>query len=132
MTWNQIVGEYVIPALVTILGGALTALLALGIRYLERRLSIDIPARTERMLDDLVADATAYAEQQGRAAVKATKPRPVGNALLEMAVQYAEQESRRRKLPELARDQLVRLIESRLGHENAIAESRRVQNGAAS
>lgn len=119
MTWNDIVSEWVIPSLVTIAGGALTALLALAVRYLERRLHIDIPARTERALEGVVLDGVAYAEQLGRAAVRAGRPRPVGNALLEAALEYARAESKRRRLPELARDELIRRIESRLGRENA-------------
>lgn len=130
MTWNDIVSNYVLPSLVTIAGGVLTALLALAVRYLERRLHIDIPARTERALEGVVLDGVAYAEQLGRAAVRAQKPRPVGNAMLEAALGYVQAESRRRKLPELGRDELIRLIESRLGHENALRPSP-TSNGAA-
>lgn len=119
MTWNDIVSEWVIPSLVTIAGGALTALLALAVRYVERRLSIDIPARSEHALEGVVLDAVAYADQVGRAAVRAGRPRPLNNALLEAAIDYVRAESRRRRLPELGRDELVRLIESRLGRANA-------------
>ncbi|MCC7542341.1 MAG: hypothetical protein IT379_39350 [Deltaproteobacteria bacterium] len=129
MTWNDIVSEWVIPSLVTIAGGALTALLALAVRYLERRLRIDIPERTERALDGVAQDAVAYAEQLGRKAVREARPRPVGNALLEASLEYAQAEIRRRRLPELGRDELVRLIESRLGHENALRPSP-TSNGA--
>lgn len=120
MDWTQILNDDVIPAVTTILLGALTALVAVGVRYAERRLSIDIPARTERAIADLGTDAVAYAEQIGRRAVAAGGPRPVNSTLLESAIEYARTEARRRRLPELARDELVRLIESRLGHENAL------------
>lgn len=113
MTWGEVLNQTVIPGLVTVLLGVLSALALVGVRYLERRLRIDVPASVERVvIDEVIPGAVGYAEQLARRHAKGLGA-PV--AKLEVAVQFAQQELERRRLPELGRDALVRLIESRLG-----------------
>lgn len=116
MTWTELLTNEVIPHVAVIVLGVLGALAAVAIRYLERRLSIDIPAQVEDQVQIAVGMAVAATEQWAKVETKARSgERPVGNELLEHALREASAEIRRRRLPERARDELVRRIHAELG-----------------
>lgn len=115
MTWGDIIARDVVPVLASLLLAVATTAIGIGAAYLRRRWQLDVPARTEAQLEQLVAGAVAYGEQWAHGWAKTHGSTPIGSAKLERALEWATAEARRRGLPELARAELVRLVEAKLG-----------------
>lgn len=116
-----------------ILGGVLLAVGRALLRLIHDKLDLDGFVRLEsldRAWERLTDHGIAFAEQRSLRWAAERNELPEGTAKLEWAVQWIAEEARARKLPEKARDELVRLIEARLGHPDAPGASVRGQDAA--
>jgi hypothetical protein len=120
MDYLATAAEHLLPPLLVILSGVLTALGVAALRWLRARLGLEHLVTDEAIdaaVRDVVAAAAAYAEQLAHRWRIGLDPMPAdpARAKLEIALSFVARELRRRQLPEQARDRLVDLLEARLG-----------------
>lgn len=117
MDWTEtlrLLAEQLLPVVGVILAGVLSALGGLLVFYLQKWAGVKITQAQVDMLDDIIVDGIEYAEEQARKALKAKDPSPGSDSKLETAIAFIVTEARRKGLPEMARDTLVKVIESRI------------------
>lgn len=85
------------------------------IKVFESKTSIDVPAKTEEMIDEWLLKAVAYAEEKGRTAVK-TQLEPIkGPEKLEMAVNFVLDLAEKYNLKGLTKEKVTKMVEAKLG-----------------
>lgn len=109
-----------------VLDFAFQLLLALGVPFaywiihritgaVETKLGFTIPAPLTEELDSLLGKGIAYAEQKAAVVVKAGGDKLKGPAKLEIAANFVLDLAEQYKLPEMAKDKVEKLLESKLG-----------------
>lgn len=112
---GRVFAEQFLPVVAVILAGVLSALAGVVLVKLRAWAGVKISQAQEDALTDAVLDAIDFAEEQAHKALKAADPTPDSESKLEQAVSHLRLEIERRGLPEMARDELVRAIEARIG-----------------
>lgn len=115
MDYVKEIAEHLIPILAMILAGLASVLTPWLARKLAALLGLKVTAEQQKLIADIATRAVHYADQWATAKVKNDEPRPGGAAKLEAALGFAMPLIRQARLPELARDELVKAIESALG-----------------
>lgn len=111
----QTLTEYLLPLVVVVLTPVASGLGVLLYRKVASWLNVQVDEKQEQMLRQLVAEGTAYAEQQAMRWAKLRQKPATGDDKLEEALKFITAEAQRRGLPELARDALVAKVEAELG-----------------
>lgn len=109
--------EHIIPVVGVILAGVLGVVGTALVRKLAALVGVKITHEQLRTVEALAVRGVAYAEEWALKKVKNEGKRPAGPDKLEAALEFVTPMARRAGLPELARDELVKLIESALGEK---------------
>lgn len=114
--------ELLLPVVLLIAGPALAALSRSGVRWFAARTQL-LNIEQERAIADaftaVIDGGVAYAEARALRWAQERDQIPPGAEKLEAALTWIVDEAQDRGLPELGRDRLVRMIESRLGTDGA-------------
>lgn len=119
MWWQDILANLVEIAFVVLI----PVVLLLGrafLRWLQKKLDFDIDVSTTAKLESILFDALAYAEEQALKAIKKGEPKPGPETKLETAIAYVFARVKELGLPELARDSVVKLLESKLNQTRPV------------
>lgn len=83
-------------------------------KIFEAKTGYDVPANLEARLDAWAAQGVAYAEEQGRKALKANQDKLEMGAKKELALGYILDMAKTAGVPDLARDKLEKLVEAKV------------------
>jgi molybdenum cofactor biosynthesis enzyme MoaA len=124
--WHVILSDALIPLLVLVATPFLMMLTRRAVDAVDRYLELKWTESQKRQFDEIVLDAIAYAEEQGRKAVKGEKVfEEFTNAKkIEIAITYARKRAEELGLCELhdtASENLAERIEAKLFKERAKA-----------
>jgi hypothetical protein len=128
VTYGKVITEALLPALLSILTGALLVLGRYAHRWLARKLDIeDMVAEEHRdaLVRSIVETGTALAEQRGLKWARERGELPAGAQKLQWALDWIVAELQRRGLPEHARDELIDLIDASLANPAAPGDATR-------
>lgn len=84
------------------------------INVFEAKSKMDIPAKTQEMIDDWIQKGLLYAEQKAQNAINSKTTGIMGPAKLEMAANFALDLAQQHGYVDLAKDTVEKLIESKL------------------
>ena len=114
----NVLAQHLIPLVALLLSGVASVLGAWLGRLLARKLHVQLSQEQHALMIELVDGAIMRAEQW---ALNATKQGalPSGAEKLDVALKFLEGLARQYKLPEMARDRLVDLVESALGERHS-------------
>jgi hypothetical protein len=113
-----LVMQYVMPIVFVVLAGILAALGKLALSYLQQWAGVKIAESQLYMIENIAQDAYLWAEEKARSAVKLTKDnKPSSAKKLEWALKYAVIQMEEQKLPKMAQEALVLLIEAKLSQD---------------
>lgn len=126
MDYLKVMAEHLLPPLLVILAGVAGIVGRYVIRWLSVRLGVEELTRTSRVASlwtRAVDTGIAAAEHGALVWAREHGELMPGPAKLARALSVARDEAARMRLPELARDTLVDLIEARLGDPSAPGQS---------
>lgn len=134
VTWAKVVAEPLIEPLALILGAVALVLARRVSTWIAAKLGVE-DARALSLIEGQVVKVVdggiAYAEQKALVWTRQHGTLPDGAAKLKWATDWIVREAQRRGLPELARNALVDLVESRLGDPHAPGSAVRAEAIAA-
>lgn len=84
------------------------------VKVFEDKSGVAVPAQYDAMIDDWVKKGVMYAEEKGRAAANAKLADVKGPDKLELAANFVLDMVNKYDLPDMARDKVEKLIESKL------------------
>lgn len=99
----------------------LTWLVHKVIQYFTAKTHIEVPALTEQTIQDWAAKGVYFAEEQAHKANDATGQKLTGPAKLELALQFVLALTTEYGIDDIAREKIIKYIESHLGEERALA-----------
>jgi len=100
-----------------VLAAALVVLVHKVIQYVSAKTKIDVPAKVEETIEDWARRAISYAEEKAHQANQADPNKMKGPEKMEAAVTFAMDLAQQHGLEQVAKDKLVRAIESKLGED---------------
>lgn len=122
VVWLKAIAEPLIEPLALILGAVALVLARRVSTWIAAKLGVE-DARTRSLIEaqvvKVVDGGIAYTEQVANVWVREHGALPASPAKLQWALDWAVREAKRRGLPEMGRDALIDLIESRLGDPHA-------------
>jgi len=117
MDWTEFgtaVGTQLAPIISMLLVAVVTALISVGIAHLKKWTGINVTDKQRDMLTTMAAESVTYAEEQALKALKKADPTPDSDTKMELAVEYVVDQMRAAGIPEMAKGELVKVIESNL------------------
>lgn len=117
--WWMVLLDFLLQLISPIAIAALTTLAAIAVRKWGHKLDTDKQEALVRLTDGMITSGVAFAEEQGRKALRADNTKTDGAAKLETATDFVAQQLSTSGLPRIAEDELVKLIEARLARERA-------------
>lgn len=118
-TWWMVLLDFLLQLVAPLSIAVLTTLASVAVRRWGRKLDQDKQEALIRLTDGLVVSGVAFAEEQGRKALKAGGVKTEGAQKMSMATEFVSRQLAASGLPDIARDELTQLIESRLAQERA-------------
>jgi hypothetical protein len=122
VTWMKAIAEPLIEPLALILGAVALVLARRVSTWIAAKLGVE-DARALSLIEGQVVKVVdggiAYTEQRALTWAREHAALPDSAAKLQWAIEWIAREAKRRGLPELGRDALIDLIESRLGDPHA-------------
>lgn len=122
--WWMVLIDAIVQLVFPVIGVVLVALAQAGLKKWFAKLEKEgrmIELQTQesifRAVDGLVTGGLSFAEEQARKALKVDKVKTEGAAKMQIAVDFVMENLETSRLPEIGREELVRLIESRLNQE---------------
>jgi Bacteriophage holin of superfamily 6 (Holin_LLH) len=109
--------DNLIQAAGAILATALVVLVHKAIKYMTAKTAVEVPAKLEETIDEWARRAINYAEEKAHQANQAKADKMKGPEKLEAAVTFAMDLAQQHGLANIAKEKLVRAIESRLGED---------------
>lgn len=109
-SWQEQALMMVLTTLSAIATGAVPVLLL----WLRKKLKLDVDAKTQERLSQLAISGIQWAEEQAGKCLKDKLPRPTSKGKLDSAMGFVVGEMQRLKLPQMAADEVQKLIESNL------------------
>lgn len=109
-SWQEQALMMVLTTLSAIATGAVPVLLL----WLRKKLKLDVDAKTQERLSQLAISGIQWAEEQAGKCLKDKLPRPSSKGKLDSAMGFVVGEMQRLKLPQMAADEVQKLIESHL------------------
>lgn len=113
-TTGHAVMEYVMQTIVLIVTPILLLLAKRVVQIVEQKTGLTATAQQIQLIDDAVYRGVAYAEEQGRKALKLNEDLPPGELKRQMAVEFALDMVKNHKAAELSRDYLMKLVEAQV------------------
>lgn len=107
----------IIEIIAAALGVLLIWLTKNGISFLEKKTKIDIPQKTEEMIAEWAEMGIHYAVEKAHQYLKENGEKMKGPEKLDAALKFAMSLAEEHKLSAIAKEKLVKHIESRLGME---------------
>ena len=123
--------EHLLPPVLIIVAGVLTMLGRYLMKWLAHKLRAEQfyeQQAVEAAVDRVVSSAVSYAEQMALSWARDKQELATGPRKLDWALGYIRREMMEQRLPEMARDRMVDLIEARLGSPEAPGEAVRAQD----
>lgn len=124
--WWMVLLDALVQLTAPLVGAVLSTLGVIGMRKwfakMERegrKVDLETQAAIFQMIDGLVTGGVTFAEEQARKALKVGGPKTEGAEKMQAAVDFVVGNLENSGLPTIGRDELVRLIESRLHQERA-------------
>jgi hypothetical protein len=111
--WGTVL-ENLLPIVTAVLLPVLLVLVRKFLLWLEVKLDFDMNEAIELKILSLIEEGILYAEEQALKALKDGK-KLGSDDKLRLAIEYVVERCRDLGLPELARDKLVKLVESKVG-----------------
>jgi len=128
--WVKIVGENLLPIVVTIIMPILVVLARKGIKWLEKKLDFDMSVENENLLLEYVQQGVAYAEEKAMQKLKVDPADMTpGQKKLDTALEFVREQVQRQGWDELAGEKLARLIEAALNKQRGAATTATVTLG---
>jgi len=122
VAYAKVATEALLPFVLSLVGGALLILGRYAHRWLARKLDVEeliAEEHRDALVRSIIEGGISLAEQRAMVRLRERGELPDGAKKLEWALEWAIAEMKRRGVPELARDYLIDLIESRLGDPRA-------------
>lgn len=111
--------EYGVEVVAAALAVVLIWAVRRGVRWVERRLDVEVSGANEALLEQLTLKAVDYAEEKGRQYAKRVDRKLPGPEKLEVAAQWLIRQAQARDWDELGKREAVDLIESVLPRKRA-------------
>jgi hypothetical protein len=128
--YAKVATETLLPIVLSIVGGLLLVLGRFAHRWLARKLQVEeliAEEKRDQLTKDVVDGGITFAEQKGMGWARERGELPPSAEKLKWALDWITAEMRRRGLPELAREKLEQLIDSRLGNPKAPGHADRAE-----
>lgn len=116
-TWWMILLDFLLQLVMPLAIAVLTTLAGIAIRKWGRKLDADNQEAIIRVTDGIITSGLSYAEEQGRKALRAGNVRTTGADKLHSAIDYVKHQIDASGLPQVAENELIDLIESKLHQE---------------
>mgnify|MGYP003417569591 CR=1 FL=1 len=107
----------------TILGLVATYLTVKAIAYFEKKTKIDIPAATEKTIDEWADRAVGFAHEKSHQVLKQTGKKLDGNEKLSLATGFVNDMVKKHKLAEITEAKLKDYVEAKLGTKRIEGEA---------
>ena len=107
--------QLVSPIIIAVLG----TLVSIAIRKWGRKMDVDTQDRLIDVTQRLIAGGVAFAEEQGRKALKVGEAQSNGASKLQHAMDYVQERLQESGFSEIATDRLQKLIEAKLHAERS-------------
>jgi hypothetical protein len=117
--WWMVLLDFLVQLSAPIITAIFGILGAWAVRRLTRKWDIEKQEAVTRLVDGFVVSGVAFAEEQARKAFRADKKQTQGAEKLQSALDYIEQQISSSGVDQIARDELMKLIESRLQMERS-------------
>jgi len=117
--WWMVLLDALLQLVAPIVIGVLGTLASIAIRKWGKKLDVDTQDRFIGLTQNLISSGVAFAEEQGRKALKVGEAQTDGARKLQHAVDYIQEQLEESRLPQMGTEKLERLIESRLHAERA-------------
>lgn len=118
-TWWMVLLDFLLQLVTPIAIAVLTTLAGIAVRKWGKKLDADKQEALIRLTDGLITSGIAFAEEQGRKALRADKVKTESAQKLSLATEYIQNQLDQSGLPNIAAEELQKLIESRLQQERA-------------
>lgn len=109
----KIILENLLLVVVTVMSPFIMWFVHRGLAYLEKRYGLKVEETTRENTYRLIYQGVCYADEQAKKALKVKKPTK-SQKKLDMAMEFIVAEMKRNKLPEIAEDQLKKIVEAGL------------------
>ena len=130
VVYAKVVTEALLPVVLSIVGGMLLMLGKFAHRWLAQKLQVEeliAEEKRDQLTKEVVDGGITFAEQKGMGWARERGELPPSAAKLKWALDWIIPEMKRRGLPELAREKLEELIDSRLGNPKAPGHADRAE-----
>lgn len=117
--WWMVLLDFLLQLVVPIAIAVLTTMGGIAVRKWGKKMDADKQEALIRLTDNLVTSGIGFAEEQGRKALRAGNVRTEGAQKLSVATDFVSRQLSSSRLPAIAEEELVRLIEARLAQERA-------------
>jgi hypothetical protein len=117
--WWMVLLDFLLQLVTPIAIAVITALAGIAVRKWGRKLDADKQEAIIRLTDGIITSGLSFAEEQGRKALRVDKVKTESADKLQSAVDYVKQQLDASGLPQVAEDELVKLIEAKLHQERA-------------
>jgi len=117
--WWMVLLDALLQLVMPIAVAVLTTLASIAVRKWGKKLDSDKQEAIVRLTDGIVVAGLSFAEEQGRKALRVDKVKTESASKLQAAVDFIQGQLDQSGLPQIGKDELVKLIESRLHQERA-------------
>lgn len=117
--WWMVLLDFLLQLVTPIAIAVLTTLAGIAVRKWGKKLDTDKQEGLIRLTDGIITSGLSFAEEQGRKALRTNKVKTESADKLQLAVDYVSQQLDSSRLPQIAEDELVKLIEAKLQIERA-------------
>lgn len=117
--WWMVLLDFLVQLSAPLVTGILGVLGTWIVRKLTKKWDVEKREAAERLTSNFITSGVAFAEEQARKALRTDKVKTEGAEKLQTAVDYVQQQLQTAGVGDIARDELVNLIESRLHMERA-------------
>lgn len=115
--WWMVALDFILQLVAPIAIAVLTALAGIAVRRWGRKLSVDKQTAISKLVATFIEGGISFAEEQGRKALKVDGTQTKSAEKLQVAVDYIKAQIASSGIADIARDDLVMLIEARLQAE---------------
>lgn len=115
--WWMVLLDFLLQLVAPIAMAVITTLAAIAVRKWGSKLDADKQEALIRLTDGIVTAGISFAEEQGRKVLRADKVKTGSASKLQMAVDFIQGQLDQSGLPQVGKDELIKLIESRLHQE---------------
>ena len=117
--WWEVLLSHLVEIVGTLVLIIVPVLVRKALQKWGSKMSAEGQLAVQKLTDGILGGAVAFAEEQAKKALDAGEERTPGAAKLDSAVEYAMTQLRQSGAEDIARDELVRLLEAKLNMQRA-------------